>query len=446
MLIELHNIGLEQAVLTTLMSVPDAYDYVSSDLHIGLMYAGRHQLILSAIVALKAAQSEGDAVMVRDWLDARRKLADAGGESYLSEMLTSTLVTTGNLKAHISRLQDLSTRRNAQAALQRASDLIANSPDIPSATLVNDAVEALLSAGHASSGDEGLVDMGCAADEFLEDMEKIGEQAGVSTGFIDLDAKTGGFEAGDLIILGARPSMGKTAIAMNMVDFIARTEDAQVLVFSLEMRRIQMTRRIIAANASVNVGNLRSRSLDAAEWQRLTPATLQLKKTPIYIDDTAGRTIGDIRTQTNKAARERGRIAAIMIDYLQIMGGLGVDNRIIQIGEVTRALKQLGKEHNCPVILLSQLNRSLESRPNKRPLMSDLRESGSIEQDADIIMFLYRDEYYDKQSKAIGMAELIIGKCRNGPTGTVPLRFRGEYSRFENAIGQDLNIEDMTND
>jgi replicative DNA helicase len=263
---------------------------------------------------------------------------------------------------------------------------------------------------------------------------------GVPTGFVDLDRMTSGLQAGDLVVLAARPSMGKTSFAVNIAEHVALNEGLPVAIFSMEMGAAQLAVRIVGSIGRVNQGNLRTGKLNDDEWPRLTEAIERLRTVSLHIDETPGLSPTELRANARRLARTCGKLGLIVVDYLQLMSGSGSaassDNRATELGEISRGLKMLAKELQCPVIALSQLNRSVEQRTDKRPMMSDLRESGAIEQDADIIMFIYRDDYYNKDSKEPNIAEVIIGKQRNGPTGTVKVFFQKNQTRFENlAVG-----------
>jgi replicative DNA helicase len=256
---------------------------------------------------------------------------------------------------------------------------------------------------------------------------------GISTGFTELDEKTSGLQRSDLIIVAARPSMGKTAFAVNLVEHAVLNNDKPVIVFSMEMPASAIIMRMISAIGRIPLGKVLTGKLDEEDWPKLTSAVSKLKDRPLFIDDTPSLSPTEIRSRTRRIAREHGDVAMIMVDYLQLMQVAGSsEGRTAEISEISRSLKAIAKEFNCPVVALSQLNRSLEQRPNKRPINSDLRESGAIEQDADVIMFIYRDEYYNEDSADKGIAEIIIGKQRNGPTGTSRLAFIGHFTRFDN--------------
>jgi replicative DNA helicase len=271
-------------------------------------------------------------------------------------------------------------------------------------------------------------------DRVQEMAENPNDITGVPTGFYDLDRMTSGLQPGDLVILAARPSMGKTAFAINIAEHVALNEGLPVAVFSMEMGASQLAVRIVGSIGRINQGHLRTGKLTDEEWPRLTEAIERLRTVSLHIDETPGLTTAELRANARRLGRQCGKLGLIVVDYLQLMGGSSSagDNRATELGEISRGLKMLAKELQCPVIALSQLNRSVETRTDKRPMMSDLRESGAIEQDADIIMFIYRDDYYNKDSKEPGVAEIIIGKQRNGPTGTVKLTFIAPLTRFEN--------------
>ena len=257
---------------------------------------------------------------------------------------------------------------------------------------------------------------------------------GVPTGFYDLDRMTSGLQAGDLVVLAARPSMGKTALAINIAEHVALNEGLPVAVFSMEMGAAQLAVRVVGSIGRIDQGHLRTGKLTDEEWPRLTEAIERLRTVSLHIDETPGLTTSELRANARRLARTCGKLGLIVVDYLQLMSGSSGsdgDNRATELGEISRGLKMLAKELQCPVIALSQLNRGVEQRTDKRPMMSDLRESGAIEQDADIIMFIYRDDYYNKDSKEPGVAEIIIGKQRNGPTGSVRLTFLKPLTRFE---------------
>jgi replicative DNA helicase len=276
----------------------------------------------------------------------------------------------------------------------------------------------------------------------LERIEELyntgGDITGLTTGFIDLDKKTSGLQPSDLVIVAGRPSMGKTAFAMNLVENASAHTDKPILVFSMEMPAEQLVVRMMASLGKIDQSRLRTGKLQQDDWPKLSAAMAKLKETTIFIDDTPALTPTEVRARARRLSREHGDLAVIMVDYLQLMQVAGAaEGRTAEISEISRNLKAIAKEFRCPVVALSQLNRSLEQRPNKRPVNSDLRESGAIEQDADVVMFIYRDEVYHEDSPDKGVAEIIIGKQRNGPIGTCRLVFQGEFTRFENLARDD---------
>ena len=284
---------------------------------------------------------------------------------------------------------------------------------------------------------EGFQSMDSLAVTLMDRIEEMSQNpndiTGVPTGFYDFDRMTSGLQAGDLIVLAARPSMGKTALAINIAEHVALNEGLPVAVFSMEMGASQLAIRIVGSIGRIDQGHLRTGKLNQDEWPKLTEAIERLRNISLHIDETPGLTPSELRANARRLSRKCGKLGLIVVDYLQLMSGTSGDgdNRATELGEISRGLKMLAKELQCPVIALSQLNRGVEQRTDKRPMMSDLRESGAIEQDADVIMFIYRDDYYNKDSKEPGVAEIIIGKQRNGPTGTVKLTFLKTITKFE---------------
>jgi replicative DNA helicase len=284
---------------------------------------------------------------------------------------------------------------------------------------------------------QGFQSMDSLVVDLLDRVEEMSQNpndiTGVATGFYDFDRMTSGLQPGDLVVLAARPSMGKTALAINIAEHVAVNEGLPVAVFSMEMGAAQLAIRIVGSIGRIDQGHLRTGKLSDDEWPRLTEAIEKLRSISLHIDETPGLTPSELRANARRLARQCGKLGLIVVDYLQLMSGSSSDgdNRATELGEISRGLKMLAKELQCPVIALSQLNRSVEQRTDKRPMMSDLRESGAIEQDADVIMFIYRDDYYNKDSKEPGVAEVIIGKQRNGPTGTVKLAFLKPITKFE---------------
>lgn len=426
---ELFNIRSEQMVLVALMEFETAYDTISDRLNESLFYAERHKPIFEAIEYLKKSGSQVDILLVFDWLKAHKKVDQVGGEEYLKELNRNTPKSLSQLSAHVKRLTELKALRQAEFILKVAADCIEHNPDMAAADIINNAAAELLKTAMPTNA-KAATSLNDCLKELMEDLESD-EVNGYTTGFKDLDSMLGTLEAGDLVVLAARPSMGKTAICLNIMDHIVSTTGKAVLLAELEMKKLAITQRLVSARAGIHGGALRDKGMKQDDWIRLTSATAAMVDYPLYINDKARQTLAEIRTQANELKRKHGSVGTIVVDHLGLMGDLGADNRNNAIGIVTAGLKELGKELDCPIILLSQLNRKVDDRPNKRPMMSDLRDSGNIEQDADIILMMFRDEYYTKEKcKCPGIAEVIVAKQRKGATGVVYLGWQSSYSRF----------------
>ena len=350
--------------------------------------------------------------------------------------------------ANIRRYAEIVRERAIRRKLIAASDEIATSAFNPQGRgvdkILDEAEQRIFKIGEEGSRmKEGFQSMDLLVTKLIDRVQEMADNpndiTGVPTGFIDLDRMTAGLQAGDLVVLAARPSMGKTAFAINIAEHVALEEGLPVAVFSMEMGAAQLAVRIVGSIGRIDQSHLRTGRLTDEEWPRLTEAIERLRTVSLHIDETPGLTPSELRASARRLARQQGKLGLIVVDYLQLMTGSVSEgeNRATELGEISRGLKALAKELQCPVLALSQLNRSVEQRTDKRPMMSDLRESGAIEQDADIIMFIYRDDYYNKEKSAEpGVAEIIIGKQRNGPTGTVKLTFVKPLTRFENlALG-----------
>ncbi len=445
-----HSMQMEQAVLAALMTIAESWEQIGESLLENSFYSGRHRLIFKAISHLSAANMPYDAMMVQDWLSSQHILADAGGEEYLMQLLTESPVSLFNLPAYAAKVREHAILRDLIAV---GNDMLytAYDPQGQGITDILDMVESKIFAineQHSSNRESGPKGITSVLKTVIHKVEELqsneGNITGLTTGFLELDNKTLGLQRGDLIIVAARPSMGKTTFAMNLVEHVLFGSNLPALVFSMEMPADSIAVRLLSSFGAIDQVRLRSGRLEEGDWVRLTSAMGQLQGKHLYIDDSSALPPSELRARARRIAKQHnGQIGAIMVDYLQLMRvpGLG-DNRVNEISEISRSLKALAKEMNCPVIALSQLNRSLENRPNKRPVMSDLRESGAIEQDADLIMFIYRDEVYNKESKDMGTAEIIIGKQRNGPIGTVRLAFQGQFSRFTNLSPEYYRPED----
>ncbi|MEH3087832.1 MAG: replicative DNA helicase [Xylophilus ampelinus] len=433
-----HSVEAESSVLGGLMLDNGAWDRVGDLLKDADFYRYEHQLIFMAVAALINGGKPADVITVHEQLTNLGKAADVGGLGYLNA-LAQYVPSASNIRRYAEIVRERSILRK----LVSASDEIATNAFDPQGRnvdkILDEAEQKIFAIGEEGSRmKQGFQGMDSLVVDLLDRVQEMADNpndiTGVPTGFIDLDRMTSGLQAGDLVVLAARPSMGKTAFAVNIAEHVALNEGLPVAVFSMEMGAAQLAVRIVGSIGRVDQGHLRTGKLSDEEWPRLTEAIEKLRHISLHIDETPGLTPSQLRANARRLARQCGKLGLIVVDYLQLMSGSGGssgDNRATELGEISRGLKMLAKELQCPVIALSQLNRSVEQRTDKRPMMSDLRESGAIEQDADIIMFIYRDDYYNKDSKEPGVAEVIIGKQRNGPTGTVKLAFLKPLTRFE---------------
>ncbi|HET8897586.1 MAG TPA: replicative DNA helicase [Rhodanobacteraceae bacterium] len=432
-----HSLEAEHAVLGGLMLTPEAWDKVSDRVTEEDFYRHDNRLIFRAIAELSAKNQPCDAVTLGEWFQTNGVAQDIGGLATLVEMANAT-PSAANIAAYAEIVRDRSVLRQL---IDAGTEIIGNgyrTEGRSTQEILEDAEQRVFQIAEAGArGRKGFVDMRKATSEAMrilyERFENKGQITGLATGFSDLDDKTAGLQPSDLIILAGRPSMGKTALAVNIAEAAAIKAKKVVAIFSMEMSAPQLSFRLVSSLGRINQQQLRTGDLAEPDWPRVTQAVTLLSGSKLFIDDTPALSPVELRSRARRLHREHGGLGLIVIDYLQLMQVPGSrENRATEISEISRGLKALAKELEVPVIALSQLNRSLEQRTDKRPMMSDLRESGAIEQDADVIMFIYRDEYYNKESADKGTAEVIIGKQRNGPTGTVRLAFRGEFTRFEN--------------
>jgi replicative DNA helicase len=431
-----HSIEAEQAVLGGLMLSPDSLDKVADKLTDEDFYRRDHRLIWRAINELAGKGMPCDAITLGEWFLSNGMDEMVGGAAYLLDLANST-PSAANIAAYADIVREKSVLRQ----LIDAGTSITEDGFRPEGKSVQEVMElaeqrVFRIAESGARGKKDIVSMreavGDAFRMLTERYERRGQLTGLSTGFTDLDELTSGLQPSDLIIVAARPSMGKTAFALNLAEAAAMRGKKAVAVFSMEMSASQLAFRLISSLGRIHAQHLRNGDLAEEDWPRVTSAITMLSDAKIFIDDTPAMSPVEMRSRARRLQREHG-LGLIVIDYLQLMQVPGHnENRATEISEISRGLKALAKELNVPVIALSQLNRSLEQRADKRPMMSDLRESGAIEQDADVIMFIYRDEYYNKESPDKGLAEIIIGKQRNGPTDTVKLAFLGHYTKFEN--------------
>lgn len=429
------NIEAEQAVLGTILLQDKSMLSVVELLEPDNFYKDAHKTIFSVMVTLFEKREPHDLITVTSLLKDQNKLDAVGGAGYLAS-LTDIIPFSGTLIHHANIIRKKAILRKL---IQTTSEVAARCYDAQDEidTLVDEAEKTIFEIAQSKKG-QGFQPMATIVPKAFDRITKLFDRqehiTGVPTGYDDLDRMTAGFQPAEMIVLAARPSMGKTALAMNIVQHAALIEKIPVAVFSLEMSMESLAMRMLCSVGKIDSQRIRTGKLTDNDWPRLTRATGMLTDAPIFIDDTAGLTILEMRAKARRLKSEHD-LGMVVVDYLQLMQGKsGIENRAQEISDISRSLKAMAKELDVPVIALSQLNRSLESRTDKRPQLSDLRESGAIEQDADVIMFIYRDEVYNKapDNPNRGLAELIIGKQRNGPTGMVQMTFIGEHTTFEN--------------
>ncbi|PML07969.1 replicative DNA helicase [Vibrio lentus] len=443
-----HSLEAEQSVIGGLLLDNERWDTVSEKVVSKDFYSRPHRLIFEAVKDILEESSPLDLITLSEHLELREQLEDVGGFAYLADLAKNTPSA-----ANINAYADIVAQRALVRSLIGVANEIADSGYDPQGRTSEELVDLAeskvfaIAEGRASEN-EGPQNVDSILEKTLERIEILYKSpqdgvTGVDTGFNDLNKKTAGLQGSDLIIVAARPSMGKTTFAMNLCENAAMKQDKPVLIFSLEMPAEQLMMRMLASLSRVDQTKIRTGQLDDEDWARISSSMgILMDKKNMYIDDSSGLTPTEVRSRARRIAREHDGISMIMIDYLQLMRVPSLsDNRTLEIAEISRSLKALAKELNVPVVALSQLNRSLEQRADKRPVNSDLRESGSIEQDADLIMFIYRDEVYNPDSSLKGIAEIILGKQRNGPIGSVRLTFQGQHSRFDNYAGPAFDDE-----
>jgi replicative DNA helicase len=430
---------LERAILGGLMLETERYDAVSEIIEFTDFEGQDHQNIFQSMGELVNSNKPLDPLTVSDRLDSKNLLTRVGGKNYLID-LASTSPSAANLEAYAGMIRQKSISRRLLKINSEISELIINPQGKDAAELLDEAETKIFSlndeASRTSTSIQKLDELIPQSIERMNEIAKNGSSLlGASTGYKDLDGKLQGLQNGDLIIVAARPSMGKTALAMNIVEnFILNKEiPGGVLVFSLEMPAESLTTRLLASNAKIDQQKVRSASMNQTDLKKFMESSSKLKDLPLYIDDSSMLSPMELRARARRIARQEPKgLSLIVVDYLQLMQlPASQENRVNQISEISRSLKMLAKELNVPVIALSQLNRAVEQRPNKRPIMADLRDSGAIEQDADVILFIYRDEVYNEDSEEGNKAEIIISKQRNGPIGKINLTFLKEFTRFE---------------
>ncbi len=434
-----HSVEAEQSVLGGLLLDNQAWDRVADVIGESDLYRHDHRLIYRHITQLLEQSKPADVITVAESLENSAILQDAGGLTYLGGLVENTPSAV-----NIRRYAEIVRERAVMRHLVKIGTAIADSAYRPmgrtARQLLDEAESRIFEIAEAGArSQQGFSEIQPLLAEVVERIDMLynrddpSEVTGMPTGYTDLDSMTSGLQSGDLIIVAGRPSMGKTAFSLNIAEHVALDTKLPVAVFSMEMGGTQLVTRMIGSVGRLDQHKLRTGKLEDDDWHRLTYALGKLSEAPIYIDETPALNALDLRARARRIYRQCGKLGLIVIDYLQLMSANSSgENRATEISEISRSLKALAKELDVPVVALSQLNRSLEQRPNKRPVMSDLRESGAIEQDADLILFIYRDEVYNPDSADKGAAEIIIGKQRNGPIGTVRLTFIGEHTRFEN--------------
>lgn len=427
------SLEAEQSVIGAMIIDKSAIAKALEKLNEEDFYRDGHKVIFKAIREMFSKDMAVDLVTLLEYLKSTDKLEKAGGVTYISEV-SSSVITTANLEAYISIVEDKSTLRKL---IRSATSIIEESYN------KQDRVDEVLDLAQKKifdlaekQGSNDYEPLSNVLERGFLEIERLfnnkGSITGVGSGIRDLDAKTSGFQKGDMVLIAARPSMGKTTFSLNIAENAALREGKSVVIFSLEMSKEQLAYKLLCSEANVDMLKIRTGNLDDDDWERIARATGPLSKAKIYIDDTAGLSVMEMRSKCRKIKMEHG-IDMILIDYLQLMSGSsGSESRQQEVSEISRSIKALAKEMECPVIALSQLSRAPEQRADHRPMLSDLRESGSIEQDADVVMFLYRDEYYNKETEDKNIGECIIAKQRNGPVGTVKMAWIGAHSKFAN--------------
>lgn len=427
------SLEAEQSVIGSMIIDKEAISKALEKLNEEDFYRDGHKVIFRAIKEMYSEDMAVDLVTLLEYLKSTEKLEKAGGVTYISEV-TSSVITTANLDAYIKIVEDKSMLRKLIKSSTAIIEESYNKQDKVN-EVIDFAQKKIFDITDTKNTSE-YESLSTVLERGFLEIERLfnnrGAITGVGSGIRDLDAKTSGFQKGDMVLIAARPSMGKTTFALNIAEHAALVENKSVVIFSLEMSKEQLAYKLLCSEANVDMLKLRTGNLDDDDWERIARATGPLSKAKIFIDDTAGLSVMEMRSKCRKIKMEHG-IDLILIDYLQLMSGSsGSESRQQEVSEISRSIKALAKEMQCPVIALSQLSRAPEQRADHRPMLSDLRESGSIELDADLVMFLYRDEYYNKETEEKGIGECIIAKQRNGPVGTVKMAWIGSHSKFAN--------------
>ncbi len=428
----------EQSVLGGLMLNNDAWLSIAEMMGETDFYQPEHQILFRAIKSLSEEGNPFDPVTLAEWLQKHNKFNEIGGSQYLG-LLAGNTPSAANIIAYAKIVRDRSILRQLMSVGTKISESAFNTQGRSTAELLDNAEKMVFEISEiGAKGKNSFVPIKNILSQTLERIEilsqKDGEITGIATGFTDFDHQTSGLQKSDLIIVAGRPAMGKTSFAMNIAQHVAIKKKLPVAVFSMEMSDEQLAMRLISSLSEVNLQNVRTGNIKDDDWDKITNAVSQLESAPLFIDQTPALSPPELRTRVRRLTREQGQLGLVVIDYLQLMQVTGnKENRVNEVSEISRSMKSLAKEMNVPIVALSQLNRGLEQRTDKRPKMSDLRESGSLEQDADIIVFIYRDVVYNEDTAEPNKAEIIIAKQRNGPIGTVNLYFRGETTTFENS-------------
>lgn len=442
------SVEAEEAVLGAILKQPNVLNKIVEMLRPDSFYMPAHRYIYEAMKHLYDSNENIDIVSVSETLNYNSKLESVGGRAYINDLLANT-VTTANVKYYAKIIMENAIKRSL---INAGSEIVASGYE--KQMTVDEALDSAERLIFDIASKKSTSDLVHVKDIVLDTYQKIeynyehkGELTGVATKFYELDAMTNGLHKSDLIIIAARPAMGKTAFALNIAQNVAIQSKVPVAIFSLEMSKQQLMQRMLCSEAEVDTQRLKTGNMQSKDWEKLANAMNEFSQAPIYIDDTSGCTITDLRAKCRRLKMKEKNLGLIVIDYLQLMEGSGREDRMQQISAISRGLKILARELDVPVIALSQLSRAVESRTDKRPMLSDLRESGAIEQDADIVMFIYRDDYYKKVEEegeeaaaksANGESEIIIAKHRNGPVGNVKLLFQGNITKFKNPIKTDV--------
>ena len=434
-----HSVEAEQSVLGGLLLDNTAWDKIADMIGESDFYRADHRLIYRHVSKLVGNSRPADVITVSESLESTKELDGVGGLAYLGALAQNT-PTAANIRRYAEIVRERAVMRKLAEVGTEIAETAYNPMGKEAGQLLDEAESKVFAISEEGArGKQGFMDMQPLLTQVVERIDMLynrdnpSDVTGVPTGFTDLDKMTSGLQPGDLVIVAGRPSMGKTSLALNMAEHVALESGLPVGVFSMEMGASQLVMRMLGSVGKLDQHKVRTGRLADEDWRKLTDAVGRLNDAPIHIDETAALNSLELRARARRLHRQYGKLGLIVVDYLQLMSASSQgENRATEISEISRGLKALAKELNVPVVALSQLNRSLEQRPNKRPVMSDLRESGAIEQDADLILFIYRDEVYNQDSPDKGKAEVIIGKQRNGPIGTITLVFQGEYTRFAN--------------